>query len=70
VPIEIEKKYRLTTEQRAEILKLLPQLGAVRVGDEFEENTQDLQKRPVSSVELLSWQWSQHHNEEESVAPR
>jgi len=39
VPIEIEKKYRLTTEQRAEILKRLPQLGAVHAGDEFEQNT-------------------------------
>lgn len=37
--IEIEKKYRLTAKQRDEILLRLPQIGAKRSGEEFEENT-------------------------------
>ena len=37
--IEIEKKYRLTRKQRAEVLRRLPQIGAKRSGEEFEENT-------------------------------
>jgi len=39
MPIEIEKKYRLTPKQRAEVLKRLPTIGAKRAGEEFEENT-------------------------------
>jgi adenylate cyclase, class 2 len=39
MPIEIEKKYRLTAKQRDEVLKRLPLIGAKRVGEEFEENT-------------------------------
>jgi adenylate cyclase class 2 len=39
LPIEIEKKYRLTAEQRAEIIKRLPELGAKQEAQEFEENT-------------------------------
>src|SRR6185295_12267217 len=39
MPIEIEKKYRLTAKQRDEILLRLPQIGAKRSGEEFEENT-------------------------------
>ena len=39
MPIEIEKKYRLTKKQRAELLRRLPQIGATPQGEEFEENT-------------------------------
>jgi adenylate cyclase class 2 len=39
VPVEIEKKYRLTAAQRAQIIKQLPKLGAKRQAEEFEENT-------------------------------
>ncbi|HLO00709.1 MAG TPA: class IV adenylate cyclase [Pyrinomonadaceae bacterium] len=39
VPIEIEKKFRLTKKQHAELEVRLPQLGAERQGEEFEVNT-------------------------------
>jgi adenylate cyclase, class 2 len=39
MPIEIEKKYRLTKDQRALILRRLRKLGATRHSEEFEENT-------------------------------
>jgi hypothetical protein len=39
MPIEIEKKYRLTKKQRQELLRRLPEIGAVFEGEEFEENT-------------------------------
>jgi adenylate cyclase class 2 len=39
MPIEIEKKYRITAKQRDEVLKRLPTIGAKRAGEEFEENT-------------------------------
>jgi adenylate cyclase, class 2 len=39
MPIEIEKKYRLTKKQREAILKRLPEIGARLKADEFEENT-------------------------------
>lgn len=39
MPIETEKKYRLTKKQREEVLLRLPQIGARREGDEFEVNT-------------------------------
>jgi len=39
MPIEIEKKYRLTAKQRDEVRKRLPTIGAKRAGEEFEENT-------------------------------
>jgi adenylate cyclase, class 2 len=39
VSIEIEKKYRLTKKQREEVLARLPEIGARRIGEEFEENT-------------------------------
>jgi adenylate cyclase class 2 len=39
VSIEIEKKYRLTKKQREEVLSRLPEIGAKRIGEEFEENT-------------------------------
>jgi adenylate cyclase class 2 len=39
MPIEIEKKYRLTEKQREEVLRRLPEIGAKRSGDEFEVNT-------------------------------
>lgn len=37
--IEIEKKYRLTKQQREDVLQRLPLIGAKRKGEEFEENT-------------------------------
>src|SRR5882672_1283657 len=37
--IEIEKKYRLTNEQRQELQRRLPEIGSVFEGEEFEENT-------------------------------
>ena len=37
--IEIEKKFRLTKRQRDAVLKRLPEIGAVREGEDFEENT-------------------------------
>jgi adenylate cyclase, class 2 len=37
--IEIEKKYRLTTEQLRLLGEALPRIGATRVGMEFEDNT-------------------------------
>jgi adenylate cyclase, class 2 len=39
MPIEIEKKYRLTEKQRQEVLQRLPRIGARRKGKEFEVNT-------------------------------
>jgi len=39
MPIEIEKKYRLSKAQRAEVLERLPVIGAKRKGEEFEVNT-------------------------------
>ena len=39
MPIEIEKKYRLTKKQRDEIRERLPKLGAKEQGVRFEENT-------------------------------
>jgi adenylate cyclase class 2 len=38
MPVEIEKKYRLTKTQRAEVLRRLPAIGAKRKGEEFEVN--------------------------------
>ena len=38
MPIEIEKKYRLTKKQREEVLRQLPLIGAQSKGEEFEEN--------------------------------
>lgn len=37
--IEIEKKYRLTNEQKDSVRRRLPKIGATRQGKEFEENT-------------------------------
>ena len=37
--IEIEKKYRLTEDERERTLQRLGEIGATHVGDEFEENT-------------------------------
>jgi adenylate cyclase class 2 len=39
MPIEIEKKYRLTKKQRELILQRLSAIGATPQGEEFEENT-------------------------------
>src|SRR6185295_14808658 len=39
MPIEIEKKYRLTKKQREQLLRRLPEIGAKRKGEEFEVNT-------------------------------
>lgn len=39
VPIEIEKKYRLTKKQRDQVVSRLPEIGAKPQGTEFEENT-------------------------------
>jgi len=39
MPVEIEKKYRLSKNQRAEVLARLPQIGAKRKGEDFEVNT-------------------------------
>jgi adenylate cyclase, class 2 len=39
MPIEVEKKYRLTKKQQEELRKRLPAIGAKRIGEEFEENT-------------------------------
>lgn len=39
MPIEIEKKYRLTKQQREEVLLRLPKIGAKREGEDFEVNT-------------------------------
>lgn len=39
MPIEIEKKYRLTKKQRDELMRRLPAIGATSHGEEFEENT-------------------------------
>ncbi len=39
MPIEIEKKYRLSTRQRDEVLARLPEIRAKRKGEEFEVNT-------------------------------
>lgn len=38
MPIEIEKKYRLTRKQRDEVLSRLPAIGAKRKGEDFEVN--------------------------------
>lgn len=39
MPIEIEKKYRLTKTQRQSLLRRLPKIGAKLKREEFEENT-------------------------------
>ena len=39
MPIEIEKKYRLTKKQREELLRRLRKIGAKPKPEEFEENT-------------------------------
>jgi len=39
MPIEIEKKYRLTGRQRSQLLRKLQTVGATRQSEEFEENT-------------------------------
>jgi adenylate cyclase class 2 len=39
MPIEIEKKYRLTKKQRESVLRRLPEIGAKFRGKELEENT-------------------------------
>jgi adenylate cyclase, class 2 len=39
MPIEIEKKYRLTRKQCQELQRRLPEIGAVFEGKDFEENT-------------------------------
>jgi len=39
MPIETEKKYRLTRKQREEVLARLPKIGAKREGEDFEVNT-------------------------------
>ena len=39
MPIEIEKKYRLTEKQREEVLQRLPRISAKRKGKDFEVNT-------------------------------
>ena len=39
MPIEIEKKYRLTGRQRSQLLRKLETIGATRESEEFEENT-------------------------------
>ena len=39
MPIETEKKYRLTEEQRTKVRQRLQEIGATRKGKEFEENT-------------------------------
>ena len=39
MPIEIEKKYRLSKKQREEVLHRLPEIGAKTRGQEFETNT-------------------------------
>lgn len=39
MPIEIEKKFRLTAKQRDEVRARLPEIGATRAGEEFEVNT-------------------------------
>jgi adenylate cyclase, class 2 len=38
VPLEIEKKYRLTPSQKRNVLQRLPEIGAKLKGTEFEEN--------------------------------
>jgi adenylate cyclase class 2 len=38
MPVEIEKKYRLTKKQRDEVLARLPEIGARRKGEDFEVN--------------------------------
>ena len=39
MPIEIEKKYRLTKKQRESVVRCLPEIGARLRGKELEENT-------------------------------
>lgn len=39
MPLEIEKKYRLTPKQREEVRARLPEIRAKREGEEFEVNT-------------------------------
>ncbi len=39
MPIEIEKKFRLTKKQRQEVLDRLPAIGAKRKGEDLEVNT-------------------------------
>src|SRR5690349_21767098 len=50
--IEIEKKYRLTSQQRESVLQRLREVGAEFRGDEFEENTIYALKREHSVLRL------------------
>lgn len=64
--IEIEKKYRLTRRQRAQLIRRLRESGATPEGEEFEENTlyagghldvskQVLRLRRVGDLALLTY---------------
>jgi adenylate cyclase class 2 len=53
MPIETEKKYRLTNNQRTKILQRLPEIGAKRTAEEFEENTIYMGRNLVAGTQVL-----------------
>lgn len=53
MPIETEKKYRLTKNQRTKILQRLPEIGAKRTAEEFEENTIYLGRNLAAGTQVL-----------------
>ena len=53
MPIETEKKYRLTQNQRKKILQRLPEIGAKRTAGEFEENTIYMGRNLAAGTEVL-----------------
>jgi adenylate cyclase, class 2 len=53
MPIETEKKYRLTKNQRTKILQRLPEIGAKRTAGEFEENTIYMGRNLAAGTQVL-----------------
>ena len=53
MPIETEKKYRLTNNQRTTLLQRLPEIGAKRTALEFEENTIYMGRNLAAGTQVL-----------------
>ena len=53
MPIETEKKYRLTNNQRTTIRQRLPEIGAKRTAGEFEENTIYMGRNLAAGTQVL-----------------
>lgn len=53
MPIETEKKYRLSNNQRTTLLQRLPEIGAKRTALEFEENTIYMGRNLAAGTQVL-----------------